>query len=81
MSDAMRARDALFELLCFDPMTLPLTVLLCVVALAGAVDGVEMRLPGDVGAVLTGGSTTSMINGIGVLLLVCGWWTRGVLRS
>ena len=58
MSNAMHARDALLELLRFEPMTFPLTFLLCVAALAGTVGGVGMRLLGAVVAVLTGATSS-----------------------
>ena len=66
----MRACDVRFELLCCDPITSPLTFLLCAAALAEAGDGTEHGLHVSIGAAWAGGSSTSMIGGISVLLLV-----------
>ena len=70
ISKVMRARDARFELFRCDPITSPLTFLLCAAALVEVGDGTEHGLPVSIGAARAGDSSTSIIGGIGVLALV-----------
>ena len=66
----MRARDARLEWFLWDPITSPLTLLLCAAVLFEVGDGTEHGLPVSIGAARAGDSSTSIICGIGVLLLV-----------
>ena len=70
MSEAMRARDARLAWFLRDPITSPLTFLLCAAALVMVGAGGENGLPGSIVAARAGESSSSMISGIGVLFLV-----------
>ena len=88
MREALIFLDALVLLFRLLPMRCPLTVLVFLsLLLVGAVVGVRLlgvagwgRAGAAVVMFVRGGSTTSIIVGIGVLDLVCRWWTRGVVR-
>ena len=66
----MRARDACLEWFLWDPITSPLTLLLCAAALVEVGDGTVHGLPVSIGAALAGDYSISMIGGIGVFPLV-----------
>ena len=73
MREAMRAREARLTWFLLKPINSPLTVLLCVACLVTVGAGGERGSPGSLVVARVGGSSSSMISGIGVLFLVVRW--------